>query len=1137
MKLRQLTIERLPGINHPLSIELPDDRVALVIGPNASGKSSLIRALKTLLERKPSKDEQAAQTIVQAVFEHNGQRIEGSALANARSWRIDGQQADRPDWPDTDQLDAYLIHADDLIDPGQTEQTISTELKQVLSGGVDLDGLVNQAPFKSPPRPAGLKRKIEQTDQAIRALEANYARITSDVDSLETLRTEHQQAAEAERRLSLLERALEWLGVRQKIELTQKKLAQLPEGLDRLNGHEAESLQAIEQEQTRKQQQLERLQRDFKQAQSDLNQLQIDDIEQTQIWRDDLATLHKHLQDASTRLRELNERRAAAEAKLERAAHRSSGLNRDAIGRLSPERLQQMETAIDALLNCQNQLEDLQQRIERYRRHELDREHADQVEQAITYLRRWLALPPAPMSAWVIWSLLLIAAGSAAGWFWQQQQMWYALLSGTVALLPLSHLIQLGVRSYRSTAVKNQMQSLPLDAPAQWQIQPVEQQLRSLESEHAKAQRVKANLEQADELSIELQNAELALIDHQQHLDKLAEPLALKTHDLIQAGRSLRLQNLYDWQQADSALHELKNSIQIVEGAIEKLTNSAKQCLHKINPDQTESIEPEQLDSRIKQLDRRLTDARELRQSMRSLQQSAEQTQSDIEALAAQRQQLFENAGHLTQNPTALLQQLEHLDDYRKTLNTLRGLEITAKAHELALQSDRKLTDLTLHQDEAALLQLQLELQNQAEQREAIKQRIADIEHEHQQALQGRELEGLIAERETLRQQLLDALDQQRMASAGQFLLARIQQEQHQQHQPALLKRATHWFARFTHSRYELKFDGQTFSAMDHQHGQRRGLAELSTATRVQLKLALRLAWIDQLDQRRPSLPIFLDEVLATADPERYQAVVQAAQELIRAGRQVVYLSAQPMDAKAWQRFGGEPEPAIIRIDESKDTVSIDFAVAETVPLPDAKLDPTEWADQAGVQAFDPWQPIAAMDAFHLLRDQLDQLNELRRRDIRSLGQLEHAIQLDLIEDQDQFELRIKAASAWIQRWRLGQTPPIDVSTLAKSGRVSETYIEGVANICRHVNGDARALINILADARSPLKVPGFGGKKTELLEEWLGENGFLDQPQPAQDFELINAMTESGSVKLDQVAEWHLWMKAAIKPYASNDR
>ena len=49
MKLRRLSIGRLPGIDEPFGLEELGDGFNVIVGPNGIGKSSLCRAARSLL--------------------------------------------------------------------------------------------------------------------------------------------------------------------------------------------------------------------------------------------------------------------------------------------------------------------------------------------------------------------------------------------------------------------------------------------------------------------------------------------------------------------------------------------------------------------------------------------------------------------------------------------------------------------------------------------------------------------------------------------------------------------------------------------------------------------------------------------------------------------------------------------------------------------------------------------------------------------------------------------------------------------------------------------------------------------------------------------------------------------------------
>ena len=110
MKLVRLTIRALPGLHRTLELAPAADRVCIVLGPNASGKTSLLRALGLLLDPDPK----SAPIDLEAEFSDGESTIRGRALGPTRNWRVDGTEVERPDWPGPGTLSAYLVRADAL---------------------------------------------------------------------------------------------------------------------------------------------------------------------------------------------------------------------------------------------------------------------------------------------------------------------------------------------------------------------------------------------------------------------------------------------------------------------------------------------------------------------------------------------------------------------------------------------------------------------------------------------------------------------------------------------------------------------------------------------------------------------------------------------------------------------------------------------------------------------------------------------------------------------------------------------------------------------------------------------------------------------------------------------------------------
>ncbi|WP_394841651.1 AAA family ATPase [Pendulispora brunnea] len=97
------------------------------------------------------------------------------------------------------------------------------------------------------------------------------------------------------------------------------------------------------------------------------------------------------------------------------------------------------------------------------------------------------------------------------------------------------------------------------------------------------------------------------------------------------------------------------------------------------------------------------------------------------------------------------------------------------------------------------------------------------------------------------------------------------------EHQPELLLRASEAFARMTRGRYqriERRLDGSLLVERD--DGRTVHPDALSTGTREQLFIALRLAYVESYSKSAESLPMVLDDVLVNFDEERTRGALEA---------------------------------------------------------------------------------------------------------------------------------------------------------------------------------------------------------------------------------------------------------------------
>src|SRR5690606_38909299 len=169
----------------------------------------------------------------------------------------------------------------------------------------------------------------------------------------------------------------------------------------------------------------------------------------------------------------------------------------------------------------------------------------------------------------------------------------------------------------------------------------------------------------------------------------------------------------------------------------------------------------------------------------------------------------------------------------------------------------------------------------QAEEQEAeqLRERITRIEERISQAKRSHDLEAALAGLARAEDALREARDRDVDAVVAGVLVDFLQRATRDQHRPDVFRRARDLFARITRGRYRLDFDDgepPAFRAYDTTAGIGRALDELSSGTRVQLLLAVRIAFVESRETG-PRLPLLLDETLGNSDDERARAIMETA--------------------------------------------------------------------------------------------------------------------------------------------------------------------------------------------------------------------------------------------------------------------
>ena len=851
MQLRRLTIRSLPGIEPGFTFEPRGAGVNLVVGPNAIGKSSLTRALKYLLGNA-SNDPHALS--LEAEFEGGGTRWDVVRNGSQIAWRRDGSATSRPALPGAEQIDLYRLSVESLLDHSDaSDRELAARLRRELFGNVDLDALRSEIQGPRAKRFGGREAGVlAAADKARRQVESEYAALERREAELPELKKRIAAAADAEREALRLKEALTLAAAVETRKERHERLKRHPPELAQLEGNE-----------------LERLEQRNQKAEG---------------LREELRAQTQKLETASAKL----ERTRLASATLSQEELQAVKQKLDGLVKLSADR----DHAHDETVKLEAAERDARQQLGGSG--EPPRIDADTCRLAeeigsewIRARQRLVELENQPEEAgeappsWTPWAAAAAAAGAiGAAWAAYAQSAAAALIAALAAVLAAAAAVGMWLaRAQRERAGETERIRAKI-AKAREELDRLERAKSDLAAEIGFDPELPVTY--LDRFIHRCSDWDKARTEHVKHVARLAEL------DRQIAATSQGVREFLDAWPADAARSE-------------------------------DAQEPPDLDllrATFDGLRQRVQDADAARAELRNGNTHQESLRKQIDDVENEVQELYDRAGCTHGDRAALDGRLEQWPDWN---SAKKALEEAATEERLARDKLKDMPDLVAHADAGGRAQLQAA-------HEAAAGKAADHTRliQEQQAIHTKleaagadhKLEEAADAEERARQALEDRREEALLAEATAFLLDDVEHAFEAEHEPNVLRWAREVFAEVTARAFDLRLDPDgTFIAHDLRQDAPRALAELSSGTRMQLLLALRLAWTDVQEQGGETLPLFLDEALTTSDEERFAVMASSLERIARAAngrqRQIFYLSARRHEAALWRQATGS-EPAVI---------------------------------------------------------------------------------------------------------------------------------------------------------------------------------------------------------------------------------
>lgn len=1135
MKLVEIDIRRLPGIAAPfrLSSQELGPHVILIHGPNAAGKSSLVRALRALLW--PGRD-RSREMELGARFEADGRTYTVERHADHVTWRTNGDLSAPPGLPPSHLAACYTIDGDDLFGGdgpmlAAKDEALAAEIARQMAGGFDLRAL--REPLDSAARPGRVQeRRWREALTALRLAEREHAALDGERAELESLLERKQRAEAAGRRVRDLETALELRRVRDEVHGLEVELGTFPSGMQEFRGDELERLEALDSKLTDERLAIDRFDQESERARRIIEDSGLPTDGSSSGKLEELRQRVRSIEHSEIEIAKLA---CELEGALQALEARRKTLHPSGAPHVDAASLERAEAFL--------------RRAERLSREraELDGELAlhgearvpgdvDAHAEGMRLLMAWLSVPDVTSRArdsarWVLlaWigiaSMLLGVLVHPAG---------YALiaLAGAADVL-------LRARSPAAKAGRSEHQAayarLDIVPPASWSRESIEARLQELHRERAAAELQRAEHARAERLRRRRAELDVESAEVERERREIAHALgiAIPSADLV---LSVLARNAIVYQDAEVECIARRSRLQAAQSEHDEAARELSTELRAFGVEGASDAAA--LSGAVATLAERSASCARARAALEAATSQRAQSTRRVDGLGDERAKLLAIAG----DERELTRRLEGLPAWKRAQAALASAQSSARSLSRKLDGAPELVELPREQLEAEIE----ESRTAADERDGFMQRMASITarveaFEKQHGLE-EALANVQASSDALRESCETALDD----AATLWLLERIEDEAQQTVQSPVFKRAAATFAKFTHHAFELQIsaaggNAPTFRALDTSAGEKRALHELSSGTRAQLLLAARVAFAAE-SEHGLALPLVLDEALANSDPQRFAQIARSLSTLARdEGRQVIYMTSDPLDVVRWREAAPDGDLAVVDLERVRgvhggaDASRSMRPAAHTTPAA-AGLTAEEYARVLGVPAVDPYAAVESLHLYYLLFDDLVLLQHLLDLRLQTLGQLRSFARTADWQtyvsklEMDRIESWAAVYDATMHAWRIGRGRRFGRADLESAG-VSDKFIASLCAIAAEVDWNAKQFLAQLV-SRSDERLKGWRENKTTGVGEYLSEQGYLDAREPLPENDVIARALSVGAQSVaegcisgEQVAERAAWL------------
>lgn len=1125
LSLNSIDVVRAPGIPRGFVLAHLKPGVNVIYGPNASGKSTTARAIHSLFW--PDRDDDGLH--VSASLSHLDSQWTVTRNGRMASANRDGVSAPTLTFShlSKETRNRYLLALHDLL--RDTDSSFAAMIATEMSGGFNVEDAATSTGFEKQSTASRQRNDLNAALSAHANLLASQATIVQERNELDELSAKQESIADAQRSADRLKRIRHALDLRDELDNADLVLAQFPEEVAAANANDLADINKWVSDENALLVRLYTATSDRDKLEHQGTQLQLPELSTA---RTLLAELTEHLESVKSSdaaLRKVNSDLASARLV---AARRNAE-----IGPHLPEELRlgdtvallnQLALAVDrateaketnaALALVGNYIERPGPFLESY-----------PVRRRLELLVSWLQAP-APMEpppalrsiriAAFLAALIIIVEAALLGYFWSEYAYGIAVIGVAVVLFAaLSK--NPPVDDMRHQIEQTWVNELDGDE-INWNAEVVTRELVSTIAELTSIEDLRRRTEIWKSIEIQIAERASTLASAESDVANLEQEFDIAFTPERNAMR--QISNALDQAlTASRAVVDLESALTVAAEAFDadlQVFNETSAALTDAKADDVASASAafSQIAGRINQLD-------SIDRQLETNRQSLESIETERQRIDASRNALMERYGGLPLDE--IVRFAERFEAYReaKTIRLTRDDQFHVA--ESALGDDVDLDQYTRDELDAEI-ERQESIMNSAA---SVNQRIGAIETRIDAAMNSEQVAASLRKVEAAKEALVERRDSILRNQVGALLIAEVRSQSRNTNLPVVAHRARELFAAFTHGRYQLQMgSGRSprFTAHDTQLGEEQSLEQLSSATRVQLLIAVRMAFVEQ-QEGEVRLPLIFDETLANADDFRADALVDTTLQIAASGRQVFYFTAQIDEVSKWKSHAESEGVDISIIDLAVARGDAERALPPVLTMPQREIqklvdpeghDRVTYRAALAVPQLDPWNGgIDAAHLWYLIEDnaELYRLNAEYRLDRwGQVSLLAHNGDASLIGiDPDRFSVlcaRAHALEALIDAAMVGHGRPVTNEALQASGGMGGKFDADCRSLLSKVGNDGARFVSALRGRR----IAGFRTDKVDQFEDYFERNGYIVASQQLSVDEIRARIASSCSDEMD---------------------